>query len=296
MSQFPPPPGPGGPASPPPGGGASAPGPGPGPGQPMQGYPQQPQQKKSNAALWIILLVVLVGGGVAAFVLMGGDDGGGSNASPDGAVTGFVNAAIDQDCEAASNYVTEEFATSVGGCDATEDSGFNSLDEVTVVSEDEQTATVDATITTDDGSTTTTFNVVNVDGEWKVDGLGGTAPGAGGGEGGEGGGEGGGEASEDDGGEGGSSSGSSGSPEEVAVAFAEAFIAGDCDLAAQYAEVSSPAANACEPGENDGITITSSEVTSETDDSAEVVIESTRGPGSVSLVLVDGEWKVYNVS
>jgi len=106
---------------------------------------------------------------VAVMALSGGDDGG-STGSPDGAVRGLMEAVLDGDCEAAGEFVTANFDNACP--DSPDEIPFTSLEGVETTSEEGSNATVQATLANESGETDTfDFEVVQVDGEWRVDGL-----------------------------------------------------------------------------------------------------------------------------
>jgi hypothetical protein len=123
--------------------------------------------KKSNNTLWIVLGL----GGVAVVVLLvvmlSGGGGSSSTSSPDGAVRGLLEAVIDGDCQRAGEFITSNFP---GGCP--EEVPFTSLESVETVSEEGSNASVQATVSDEQGTQDTfDFTVVEADGEWKVDNV-----------------------------------------------------------------------------------------------------------------------------
>ena len=182
------------------GGWAPPPGPdqgwGPGPGQAPPGPPQQwaqpgygtpppgapgggvpyPPQKKSSPVLPIAIIVVLIAAAAGAFfVLNQGDDGG----DPEAVATSYVEALIDRDCNAMADIVNMEGmapADALAECQAAVGAGEGAneflpteLISTSVVSEEEDTATVAAEVRLGSGDTTTQdVDMTRVDGDWRV--------------------------------------------------------------------------------------------------------------------------------
>jgi serine/threonine protein kinase len=114
------------------------------------------------AGIVLILVIALAAGG--------GGGGGGSTSSPDGAVRGMLDAVINGDCSQAAEFVTENFTEACP--ENPEDVGLVTVDGVEVLSQDGGTALVSATVSNGSGSTEEiAFDVVQVDGEWRVDSI-----------------------------------------------------------------------------------------------------------------------------
>lgn len=183
MSQqppFPPPPGPppGMPPGQPPAGPPPFPPPGMPPGVPGPPPPGGGQGKGLWIALGVVGVVLLVGVVIGLIVALTGDDDsdgedrGGDTAAgaPEDVVEKLVDAAEDGDCAAAERLLTEE-AKAAEPC---EDEAFQLLATEDVESDvhdasiDGSTASVPADFTSQYGSSTYTFLLEKVDGEWLV--------------------------------------------------------------------------------------------------------------------------------
>lgn len=246
MSQFPPPQSPAQPgwgAPPPEPSGPQPWGPGAqGPQGPQAGWGQQaPPKKGGGAAVGIILALVGIGAAAAAFFLLGGKDDANS---PEGTVRAMVDASNAGDCDRAAELVTANMAD----LPCTEEPDEATVDSIETQSEEGDNAVVVASITNDGTTVDYTFQLVRVDGDWKIDGMATGAPSGGGSGEGASGEESAGESSDggesadsgsSDGGEsadgGSSSSGASGSPEDTVIAMIDAGNAGDCDAVAELA-------------------------------------------------------------
>ena len=184
MSQHPPPP----PSFPPPPAGPPSAGPPPaGPpawGPPPSGPPGfPPPSGDKGKGLWIVLgvvgVVLLIGIAIGLVVALTGDDdsdGDGDRgadsaaATPEDVVERLVAAAEDGDCAAAEKLLTEDARAS----DPCESEDFRLLATEDVESDvhdasiDGSTASVPADFTSQAGSSTYTFVLEKVDGEWLV--------------------------------------------------------------------------------------------------------------------------------
>jgi hypothetical protein len=122
-------------------------------------------------AIVVGVLVVVGGGAAAAFFVMGGDGGGDvSTGSPQDTAEAFAQAWQDRDCEALKGLLTDQFLESGDGtCDPEAITGSPSDPEVTEESGDS------ATVAMKDGDVTFELKLVNEDGEWLVDGIGGSS-------------------------------------------------------------------------------------------------------------------------
>ena len=121
-------------------------------------------------AIVVGVLVVIGGGAAAAFFALGGDAGGGdvSTGSPQDTAEAFAQAWQDRDCDALESLLTDQFLEGGNGtCDPEAITGSPSDPEVTKESDDS------ATVAMKDGDVTFELKLVNEDGEWLVDGIGG---------------------------------------------------------------------------------------------------------------------------
>jgi hypothetical protein len=189
VSQFPSYP----PSEPPPGGIAPggqppwAPPSSPPPGWGPPGPPPAPPASGRNKVGWIVLLLVgvLAVGAVGTFVLL--DDGG--DGSPEQTVRTVFAAIRDGDCETVIDLVTEDSwdllasfadetvapgdvsrAEAIDLCqtDLTEER-LDTLDEVELISQNDERAVLNVTSTTDGEATTELLVLVREDGRWKLD-------------------------------------------------------------------------------------------------------------------------------
>jgi hypothetical protein len=180
------------------------------PSSPEPGGPSGPQQPPASSTsggsrrgLVIVLavLVVLVVGAGAVLLFTGDDDdddtasGGGEDTpagedapedgddSPEAAVTSYFEAFADGDCDQMAGLLTDESLVQDGQtaeetvalCEQSfEDTRMDldfTLDDVTTVSEEDDTATVEVTATAQGQTNTQTVPLVREDGRWKIDGV-----------------------------------------------------------------------------------------------------------------------------
>lgn len=150
-------------------------GPPPGYGQPPP-YPPGPPKKRSAGlvvAIVVGVLVVLGGGAAAAFFVVGGDDSGGgdvSTSSPHETAEALAQAWKDRDLRAIESLMTDRFLEGAEtDCNPDDISGSPGDPEITEESGDTATAVLS------DGGVTYELELLNEDGEWLIDGIGGSS-------------------------------------------------------------------------------------------------------------------------
>jgi hypothetical protein len=143
--------------------------------QPGAGAPK----KSPTVPLLVALLCLAVLGGGAVVLLSASDSSStAAGGSPEEAVRGFYEAFEQGDCEAMMELITAApggDAQALADCESSMQSGALdtidfSIDDVKVVDEQSDTATVEVTGTAFGETSTQPITVVKEDGKWKIDG------------------------------------------------------------------------------------------------------------------------------
>jgi hypothetical protein len=133
---------------------------------------------KRSLVITLAVLVVLVVGAGAVLVTRDSDD-----SSPDAVVRTYYDAFVNGDCDRMADQLTEESLVQEGQtveetmqlCEqAFDDPELDmdiAVDEVSTVSEEGDTATVEVTVTAAGETNTSNVPVVREDGQWKIDAL-----------------------------------------------------------------------------------------------------------------------------
>jgi molybdopterin-guanine dinucleotide biosynthesis protein A len=139
--------------------------------------PATPPSSRRGLAVVLVVLAALGLAGGAYFVTSSGDD----PASPSETVLAYRRAAERGDCPAVVDAWTDDFiATTIGlsrqealdECEASLDVEDVTIHESELVSQEEGRAVVEVTWTGDEsGRTVSRFDLVLVDGRWRIDGL-----------------------------------------------------------------------------------------------------------------------------